>query len=99
ADRQAYKVGEEAAVNLHSRGRAGTALLAWEADRILQYRVVRLEDGDNRVAWEVAGAQFPNFTLTAARMSGTSFDEARLDVRVERELRVTVTPSKPAVGP
>jgi len=35
ADRQTYKVGEEARVNLHSRGRAGTALLTWEADRIL----------------------------------------------------------------
>ena len=37
ADRQRYKVGEEASVNLHSRGRAGTALLTWEADRILSY--------------------------------------------------------------
>src|SRR5206468_9995528 len=53
ADRQAYKVGEEASVNLHSRGRAGPALLAWEADRILRYRVVRLEDGDNPIAWAV----------------------------------------------
>ena len=36
ADRQRYKVGEEASVNLHSRDRAGTALLTWEADRILE---------------------------------------------------------------
>src|SRR5262249_28918136 len=93
ADRQTYKVGEEASVNLHSRGRAGAALVAWEADRILQYRVVRIEDGDNPVAWAIDGKQFPNFTLTAARMSGTHFDEARLDVRVERDLRVTVEPA------
>jgi len=99
ADRQAYKVGEEAAVNLHSRGRPGTALLTWEADRILSYRVVTLADGDNPVGWVVDGAQFPNFTLTAARMAGEAFDEARLDVRVERDLRVTVAPVKPAVGP
>ena len=52
ADRQPYKVGEEASVNLHSRGRAGTALLTWEADRILT-----LPDRDARarattpVAW------------------------------------------------
>ncbi|WP_406697489.1 MG2 domain-containing protein [Singulisphaera sp. Ch08] len=99
ADRQTFKVGEEATVNLHSRGRAGTALLAWEADRILQYKIVRIEDGDNAVAWAIDGAQFPNFTLTAARMSGTHFDEARLDVRVERDLRVKIQPTKPAVGP
>ncbi|WP_193378437.1 MG2 domain-containing protein, partial [Singulisphaera acidiphila] len=99
ADRQTFKVGEEATVNLHSRGRAGTALLAWEADRILSYKVVTIVDGDNAVAWAIDGAQFPNFTLTAARMSGTHFDEARLDVRVERDLRVKIQPTKPAVGP
>src|SRR5207249_2046069 len=41
----------------------------------------------------------PNFTLTAARMAGTDFPQARLDVRVERDLRVTVRPTKPTVGP
>lgn len=99
ADRQSFKVGEEATVNLHSRGRAGTALLAWEADRILRYQLVKLKDGDNPVVWAIDGAQFPNFTLTAARMAGTKFDEARLDVRVERDLRVKVQPTKSATGP
>ena len=99
ADRQTYKVGEEASVNLYSRDRAGLALLTWEADRILSYKLVDLQEGDNAVAWAVDGAQFPNFTLTAARMAGARFDEARLDVRVERDLRVTITPAKPHVGP
>ena len=65
ADRQRFKVGEEASVNLHSRDRAGTALLTWEADRILTYKIVTLKEGDNPLAWAVDGAQFPNFTLTA----------------------------------
>ena len=99
ADRQTYKVGEEASVNLYSRGRAGIAVLAWEADRILSYKLVDLRDGDNRVAWVVDGPQFPNFTLTAARMAGTAFDEAKLDIKVERDLRVTVAPLKATVGP
>jgi len=98
-DRQSFKVGESAAVNLHSRSKAGTALLAWEADRILQYRLVPIAEGDNRLTWEVDGPQFPNFTLTAARMAGDKFDRAALDIRVERDLRVTVQPTKPAVGP
>ena len=99
ADRSTYKVGEEASVNLHARGQGGTALLAWEADRILTYKVVKLQAGDNAVAWAVDGPQFPNFTLTAARMAGSRFDEARLDVKVERDLRVEIKPVKPAVGP
>ena len=99
SDRPTYKVGEEARVNLHNRGPAGTAVLTWEADRILSYRIVALAPGDNAVAWPVDGGQFPNFTLSAARMAGARFDEARLDLRVERELRVTLTPTKTAVGP
>ena len=87
ADRQRYKVGEEASVNLHSRGRAGTALLTWEADRILTYRLVTLKDGDNPVGWAIDGPQFPNFTLTAARMWENQFDQAKLDIRVERDLQ------------
>jgi len=98
-ERQAYKVGEEASVNLHSRGKAGPALVTWEADRILRYRIVPLEEGNNALAWAVEGEQFPNFTLAAARMTGTRFDEARLDLRVERDLRVTLTPTKAKVNP
>ena len=99
ADRQRYKVGEEATVNLHSRDRAGTALVTWEADRILGYKMVMLKEGDNRVTWDVAGAQFPNFTLTSTRMWRNEFDQAKLDIQVERDLRVTVAPTKPVIGP
>ncbi len=99
ADRQRYKVGERAEVNLHSRGRAGTALLTWEADRILSYRIVTLKDGDNPLAWPVDGPEFPNFTLTASRMWENVFDHAKLDVQVERELAVTLKPTRPSVGP
>ncbi|WP_165074525.1 MG2 domain-containing protein [Paludisphaera rhizosphaerae] len=99
ADRTRYKVGEPARVNLHSRGRAGTALLTWDADRILSYRIVTLAEGDNAVSWDVDGPQFPNFTLTATRMWRDKLDHARLDVAVERDLRVTVKPTKPQVGP
>jgi tetratricopeptide (TPR) repeat protein len=99
ADRVRFKVGEEASVNLHSRGRAGTALLTWEADRILSYRIVTLKDGDNPLGWAVDNGQFPNFTLTSTRMWQNECDEARLDIQVERDLRVTLKPAKPSVGP
>jgi uncharacterized protein YfaS (alpha-2-macroglobulin family)/TolA-binding protein len=99
ADRQRFRVGEEAAVRLVNRGPAGTALLAWEADRILSYKLVPVAEGENRVAWEVAGAQFPNFTLTAARMADTKFHEARLDLDIVRELTVAVKPAKERYAP
>ncbi len=99
ADRQRFKVGEEATVNLHSRDRSGTALLTWEGDRILTYKIVRLREGNNPVAWKVDGLEFPNFTLTAARMVKNEFDQAKLDVQVERDLQVTINVAKPTVGP
>ncbi|WP_435019038.1 MG2 domain-containing protein [Tundrisphaera sp. TA3] len=100
ADRTAFKVGETARVNLHRRSAVnGTALLAWEADRILSYRLVPIKEGDNELTWTVDNAQFPNFTLTATGMAGQRLDEASLDVRVERDLRVTVTPTKKQIGP
>ncbi len=98
-DRQAFKVGETASVNLHSRSKPGTALLAWEADRILQYKLVPIKEGENPVMWPVDGPQFPNFTLTASRMADDKFDVAALDIRVERDLRVTIKPLKPTVAP
>jgi alpha-2-macroglobulin len=98
-DRQTFKVGETASVNLHSRSRAGTALLAWEADRILKYQIVPINEGDNPLTWPVDGPQFPNFTLTASRMAGDKFDVAALDVRVERDLRVSIKPLKPTAKP
>ena len=99
ADRQRYKVGEEASVNLHSRDRAGTALLTWEADRILSFKILTLKEGDNTVAWAIDGPQFPNFTLTSTRMWRNECDQAKLDIQVERDLRVTVAPTRPVVGP
>ena len=98
-DRQAFKVGESASLNLHSRSKPGTALLTWEADRILRYKLMPIHEGDNPLTWPVEGDQFPNFTLTASRMVDDRFDVGSLDVRVERDLRVTIKPKKPTVGP
>ncbi len=99
ADRLSYRVGETAQVTIHSRVPSGPALISWEADRVIQYRIVDLKEGENPLTWAVEGPQFPNFTLTAARMSTGRFDEARLDLRIERDLRVTLVPRRPRVGP
>jgi tetratricopeptide (TPR) repeat protein len=99
ADRQSFKVGEKADVRLHNRTGDGPALLTWEADRVLHYQIVGLKEGDNPVSWQTDGAQFPNFTLTASRMAGDRFHEARLDVALVRDLTVTIAPSSAQVGP
>ncbi len=98
-DRLRFRVGEHAQVNLHNRGGAGTAMVAWEADRILKYRLIPIKDGDNPLAWDVEGPEFPNITLSASRMSAAALHEARLDLTLDRDLRVTIAPTRPVVGP
>ena len=99
ADRTSYKVGETGSVRLINRSQPGTALIAWEADRILRYRLAPIRDGENAIDWPVDGSQFPNFTLTASRMVDQKFAEARLDIKVERDLRLTLKPKASSVAP
>jgi len=99
ADRTDFKVGETASVRLVNRAKAGTALIAWEADRILRYQLFPVQEGENQLNWAVDGPQFPNFALTASRMVDQRFDQARFDVKVERDLRITLTPKVSSVAP
>ncbi|MHB1558945.1 MAG: alpha-2-macroglobulin family protein, partial [Isosphaeraceae bacterium] len=99
SDRLRFKVGERASVNLHARGGASTALIAWEADRILRYCLVPIKEGDTAIAWDVQGDEFPSITLTATSMAGDALDESRLDLSYDRDLRITVAPARPVVGP
>ena len=99
ADRLEFKAGEPAKVTLYNRAGAGPSLLTWEADRILRYQVIQVTEGDNPIEWEADGDQFPNFTLAAARMTGTDFYKARIDLRVTRALNVEIKPTSESVGP
>ena len=99
ADKTTYRVGETASVRLVNRAKAGTALLTWEADRILRYQIQTIQPGENPVEWAVEGPQFPNFTLTACRMVDGRFDEGKIDVKVERDLRISLQPKAGTVAP
>ncbi len=98
-DRTTFRSGETAKVDLHVRDKGGTALLTWEGDKILSYKIITIREGANPLEWTVDAAQFPNFTLAAARMADARLDSATLDVRVERELKVSLKPSKNEVAP
>ena len=99
SDRTMFKVGEEAEVRLFNRGKAGPALLTWEADRILTYKIVPLIEGESLLKWTVDDGQFPNVTLAASRMEGSRFDEFRFDATIECSLTVAIEPAKAQVGP
>ncbi len=93
------EVGETLRANLHNRAGAGLALLTFEGEEILGYRIVRLGGGENALALEVGHEHFPNFTVSAAMMRGNEFFTARADFEVRRELRVRVEPEKQVYAP
>lgn len=99
SERLGFNVGEEARVDLVNRSGDGPALLTFEADKILSYRLIDVKEGRNPIAWTVGGAEFPNFTLNVARMADKKLHEARLDLGIVRALNVSINPKRETVGP
>ncbi|MDP2898081.1 MAG: tetratricopeptide repeat protein, partial [bacterium] len=98
-DRQHFKVGEEVSVTVHSRLAENLALLTFEGEGILSYRLVTLKEGANPLDMLVGHEHFPNFALGVAVMDGSKFFTAGTGFVVERELKVSVKPAKETLEP
>ncbi len=92
-------VGQAAAVRLHSRIDAKLALLTFEGETILDYRVMPIKKGYNPIALDVAHKHFPNFSVAVAAMDDRTLRTASRPFRVQRELKVTVKPVKDVYAP
>jgi len=99
ADKARLKVGEDAHVRLHARLDKGLALVTFEGETILQYKIVELRRGSNEMAIDVGHDLFPNFRLAAAVIDGRELRSASKDFVVERELTVALKPIKEAFLP
>jgi len=93
------EVGETLRADLHNRAGEGLALLTFEGEQILGYRIVRLGAGTNALALEIGHGHFPNFSVSAAMMRGNEFFQARADFQVSRELRVAIEPERELYAP
>ncbi len=98
-DRQHFKVGEEVSLVVHSRLEENLALLTFEGEGILSYRLETLKEGANPVALAVGHEHFPNFALGVAVMDNNKFYTASMGFVVERELKVVVKPSSEELKP
>ena len=99
ADTERFKVGENPTVVLHSRLEPTLALLTYEGEEIISYRLVKLARGKNRIQIPVSDEHFPNFALSACAMAGSKFYTATHEFKVERELKVAVKPDKESYKP
>ncbi|MGB0951784.1 MAG: alpha-2-macroglobulin family protein [Planctomycetota bacterium] len=84
---------------LLNRAEESLALLTFEGSGILDYRVVRLQEGENSFDEAVPQNFFPEVTVSVAMMSGNAFHEAEHRYRVRRNLTVKVTPRTEQVRP
>ncbi len=69
ADRHTFKVGDKADVQLVWREEPALALVTFQGARVLDYRLVRLEKGVNKLALPMTAKHAPNFDLTVSVMT------------------------------
>ncbi len=99
ADADRAKVGEEVRLDVHNRAGAGLALFTIESERVLEYRVLRLDEGHNEVVVEIGMEHFPNVNVSASMMLGNKFFRADTELLLERSLEVRVAPAREEYAP
>jgi len=75
------------------------ALLTFEGEGIISYKILQLRENWNDVEFDVGHEHFPNFYLAVAVMDGQNIRTAGKEFTVERELVVSIKPSKEAYLP
>jgi tetratricopeptide (TPR) repeat protein len=93
------EVGQTLSLDLLNRAGPGLALITFEGESILDYRLIQLSPEHNAIELEVDHQHFPNFRVSAAFMRGNEFFEASTDLEVERALTVQVKPAAESVQP
>ncbi|WP_158265496.1 tetratricopeptide repeat protein [Blastopirellula marina] len=102
ADRHLLKAGEKASIHVHWRGEPTLALVTFEGSKILDYRLIELNNGQNDLKFDVDTFLAPNFQLAIAAMTDVSdkeiaeegkptplrFHTADSEFQVERDLKI-----------
>jgi len=99
ADSGTLRVGERTTFRLHSRIDGKLMLLTFDGDDVLEHRVMRVAMGMNEVRLDVDHVHFPNFAANVALLDGKDLRTAGIPFKVERELKVTVTPGQEVYRP
>lgn len=106
AEQHTFKVGDTANVQLHWREAPALALVTYQGAKILQYQLVSLQKGANKLEIPMTAKLAPNFELAVAVMTDARaakakpgekeppavvrFHEATSPFMVERDLKVKI---------
>ncbi|MCP3918095.1 MAG: outer membrane protein assembly factor BamD [bacterium] len=98
-DETALEVGGKGRMRILNRKRGGVALVTFEGEKVLEYRLLKLAEGESPLEFDVVSHHFPNFDVSVVMMLPGEFLNARTSFRVDRELRVAITPESEVVAP
>ncbi|MCA8974538.1 MAG: tetratricopeptide repeat protein, partial [Planctomycetes bacterium] len=90
-DRDTYRTGETARLKVMNRAGPKLALLTWQGDGILACESRMLPAGESELALPIAAEHAPNFALALAMIDGNRLHTAARDLRVERDLRLSLS--------
>ncbi|MBI4862714.1 MAG: hypothetical protein HY815_21005 [Candidatus Riflebacteria bacterium] len=94
ADGDTFRAGEKVTFRVISWATEQLALVTVEAGRVLDYRLVPLTTGENKVEWEMRDSYSPNVTFAVALMDQDRLHSASREITVRHGLEVTVTPDR-----
>jgi len=99
ADREVYNRGEKADLLIHSPAAGAYALLTFEGERVLDYRVLKLEKRSTSLPVEMRDLYSPNIVIKVAIPANHRLYEAEDEVLVLKFLKVAVAPDRPEARP
>lgn len=92
--KQNLKVGENFQFKIHSRLKEGLALITFEGENIIAYRIVKLVPGYNPIGIDVDNRYFPNFHMSIAFMAGNKFYQVGQNFSVVRRMNIELRMEK-----
>lgn len=99
AESDRLQVGEDTEVRIHSRLDTGLALITFEGESILSYRIASLHEGMNELRFKVGHEHFPNFAMNATMMSDRDLHTVRKVFEAERQLSISIKPADETAQP
>ena len=84
------KVGESQKVRIHSRLKPSLALITFEGEDIIHYKIMELSEGWNDLDFAVGHEHFPNFHIAVAMIEGQKLHASGKDFTVERQLMISI---------
>jgi alpha-2-macroglobulin len=90
AKKSTYNVGAKIPLKLHSRLDESLALLTYEGEDIIDYKVIKFRKGMSQQDIHLNHQYFPNFRVSVSTLNGDQLHTAHKDFNVERQLNIAV---------